>query len=157
MTTHVMNCRNGALTNYDAYDFNSYVDAGNGVVLAAGMDGIYELSGDDDNGQAIDAHIRTGNHDFDSSAIKTIIDAYIGVVGNGEFVLSVITDNNVTTVYSVNSLAIQGHTVKVNLGKGARGRYWTIEFANLNGSDFELDSMEFNVQIMTRRAYASLG
>ncbi|KJU86379.1 hypothetical protein MBAV_001428 [Candidatus Magnetobacterium bavaricum] len=157
MTTHVLNCRNGALTTYDNYNFNSYIDVDAGVVLAAGMDGIYELSVDNDNGQAIDAHIRTGNHDFDSSAIKSILDAYIGVVGDGEFVLSVITDNNTTNVYPVESLAIQGHTIKVNLGKGARGRYWTVEFKNINGSDFELDGMEFNVQIMTRRAYASLG
>ncbi|MES0334877.1 MAG: hypothetical protein SFH39_00745 [Candidatus Magnetobacterium sp. LHC-1] len=156
MTTHVMNCRNGALTNYDAYDFNSYVDAGNGVVLAAGMDGIYELSGDDDNGQVIDAHIRTGNHDFDSSAIKTIIDAYIGIAGEGEFLLSVITDKNVTNTYTVDSLAIQGHTSKVNIGKGAKGRYWTVEFKNVNGADFELDGMEFNVQLTPRRAYAAL-
>ncbi len=160
MTTYAMNCRNGALTNYDNYDFNSYFDCGDGVCLAAGMYGIYELSGNNananDNGNPIDAHLRTGNHDLDTSALKRILDVYIGLAGDGSFLLSVVTDDNTTNVYPIESLAIQGHTVKVNLGKGAKGRYFMLDFMNLNGSDFEIDNVELNVQLTTRRAYAVL-
>jgi hypothetical protein len=41
----------------------------------------------------------------------------------------------------------------VKIGKGLRSRYWQFELVNIDGADFDLDTIEFHPVLLTRRVF----
>ena len=144
--TLVANLKTAAHSNYDNFDFNSLSGE-----YGAKSDGIYQLAGSTDNGVAIDTLLDIGNTDFQDSHLKRITDAYIGCKSDGNVKLTVATENN-SNAYTINAANAIIKTVKVNLGKGAKGRYWRLKLENVNGSSFTMDSLEVLAEILNRRS-----
>lgn len=146
-TTWAINTRSGATTEYTNYNFNSFAKGGN-KYLAASQDGLYELNGDDDDNAAIIATIRSGLMQLGNSRFTAFKDVYIGMRGNGNFVLRMVTGSGQT--YNYNVVASSLRSTKVPLGKGLRARYFAFELIN-SGQDFDLDSVEFLPLVSHRR------
>ena len=146
ITTWALNTKTGALTEYADYAFNSFARLGDRYMGAAD-DGLYELTGDTDDGRDIIAEIESGLAQISGSRFTSFRAAYLAVRGGGRFVLRLETGDG--KVYNYAVTADHMETTKVHLGKGLRARYFSFTLISA-GQDFDLEALEF-VPIAARR------
>jgi hypothetical protein len=146
-TTWAVNTRSGATTEYSNYEFNSFTKVGTRY-LGASSTGLYELDGDTDAGNDIIAHIKSGLLQLGNSRFTAFRDAYLGMRGEGDFVLRLVTGTGI--IYDYNLVASSLRSTKVPLGKGLRARYFAFELIS-TGQDFDLDTVEFLPLVSQRR------
>jgi hypothetical protein len=147
ITTWTINARTGAVTEYENYEFNSFARFGQ-MYIGADSEGIYELNGCNDEGSAIIARVRSGLAQLTGSRFTMLRDAYLGIRGNGSYVLRVTTGDGQSYDYSFD-IDDSMKTTRVQLGKGMRARYIAFELIS-TGSDFDLESVEF-IPLMSQR------
>ncbi len=147
---YVLNLNNEALTEYKNFNFNSFCTF-KGKYLGGNANGIMVLEGSDDDGESISASFNMGITDFRVQNIKKVHDAYISAKGDGSLILTVITDDGLESGYPVNLENTRTKPVKVNIGKGKKGKYWEFSLENVGGSDFEVSEIELNVELLNRR------
>ena len=140
----MMNIETGAVSRYEGFNFNS-MDGDIGSM----DDGIYSLSGDDNNGTPIDSFVVSPRVDFGTSHLKRLTDSYVSCSSDGELTLSTIVDGQ-EREYTVKAKS-EINTIKNNLARGTKNRYWQIKVANKLGSNFELESIELLPQVLSRR------
>lgn len=146
-TTWAMNTRTGAVTEYSNFVFNSFGKIGD-IYLGASDDGLYALSGDNDAGTDIIARLKSGFAQFAGSKFTLFKGIYLGVRGEGDFVLRLTTGDDKTYNYTVSTR--NQRTTKVHIGKGLRARYFAFELIS-EGQDFDFDSIEFVPLVADRR------
>lgn len=147
VTTWAINTKTMAATEYTNYSFNSFAQMGH-KYLGATSDGLYELQGDTDNGTDIIADIKSGLMQLGGSRFSSFKTAYIGMRGEGNFVLKIETGDGKFYNYAVIGKDMQ--TSRVHFGKGLRARYFAFELIS-TGQDFDLDSIEFIPLVVQRR------
>lgn len=150
----VMNAETKAASKYLSYPFNSFAEI-DGVLYAASQDGIYQLTGDDDAGDDIDARIESGLMDFGVSFLKRISDAYIGYASDGTVVLKITSTyagEKKTNTYTLRpQTSTSAREGKQKLAKGTKALFWKFELLNTEGSSLELHSIRFLPLITSRR------
>ncbi len=147
LTTWAMNTRTAAVTEYDNFEFNSFgVIAGRSVGATA--DGLYELTGDDDAGDAIIARIKGGFMQFGGTKLSSLKAAYLATRGDAEFILRIETGQGELYNYAVSTRDMR--STKVHMGKGLRARYFSFELISA-GEDFDIDTLEFIPIVVARR------
>jgi hypothetical protein len=140
-----LNLTTGAISKFDNYNFNSLT-----TTLGAGSDGIFDLTGATDNGAAIDAFVETGKLDFDTTELKRCTYYYVAKNG-GKLRLSVDTENTKLITYPVIRATTEPETERVKLAMGAKGKYWQLKLANVDGSAAVVDAQEILVEKLTRK------
>jgi hypothetical protein len=147
---YALNTQTSGVSEYTNFNFNS-ID----YPYAANSTGIYKL-GDSDtfDGVNIDVSIKTGLMDFGTSLKKQVPYAYLGVTSTGKIVLKAIT--NIMGIkkeiwYQVDSFNTALDTTRIEMGKGVKAKYWQFEIVNIDGGDFELESMEVLPLVLKRR------
>lgn len=156
LIAYVVNANTGAVSTYTNYNFNSFAKL-NGRYFGATDAGIYELTGADDDGTAIDASVVLPTTDFqvdkvaDADSLKRLPTVYLGVNTIGDMMLKVTAngDDNFYTLSGTTTTSL--HTGRMLLGKGVAARYWDFELTNVDGADFTLESMTFYPVALTRR------
>lgn len=146
VTVWSINAVTGSVSQYDNYAFNSFAKFGQ-TFIGADENGLYELNGCSDDGEAIVASIRSGLAQLTASRFTMIRDAYLGLRGNGSFILRISTGDG--DVYNYAFDAQNMRTTRVPLGKGMRSRYVSFELIG-DGEDFDLESVEF-IPLMSKR------
>lgn len=148
----VVNLRHGAVTEYESMAFNSLIEW-DGVYYGASVDGIFTLTGDDDDGTAIAGYARTGITDHGTEVTKRETDAYVSGDSAKKMVLTVMIDDGATEYdYPVPmQYADAFDAVKATLGRGLRKRYRQYELANTEGADFEVDRLDIEVRPIEQR------
>jgi hypothetical protein len=146
-TTWAINTRTAAVTEYSNYTFNSFAQTGH-KYLGASDSGLYELNGDKDVNTDIIAHIKSGFAQFGGSRFTSFKAAYLGMRGEGDFILKLETGDGKTYTYAVVGKDMQ--TTRVHMGKGLRARYFSFELIS-TGQDFDLDDIEFLPLVVQRR------
>lgn len=143
-----------APSEYDNFPFNSMARIGQRY-FGASETGLFEFGGDDDAGNPIMARILTGESDFGAPQMKRVERAYMGYSTRGELVLKVIAmlDGQKTEFwYRARPLRAGEVTeTRVPIGRGIESRYWQFEWVNVDGADFELDRLDLQVLITSRR------
>lgn len=147
VTTWAINSRTGAVTEYQNYNFNSFAQIGH-KYLGASSDGLFELIGDDDDGTDIISKVRSGYSQFNGSRFSGFKAAYLGIRAEGDLVFRLLTGDGRTYNYAVKARDME--TVKVQLGKGLRARYFAFELES-TGQDFDLETVELVPMVSTRR------
>jgi hypothetical protein len=135
-TVMAMNLKNRLVSFYQNYNFNSACPF-NGGFIAAGSDGIYLLSGTDDNGTPIDASILLGDMNFGTDYIKTNPEMFINYSGSGPLQVSVIRDQGDETdgPYEVpEPRGIKLETNRAKIPQGLRGAYYQFLIENVDCS-----------------------
>lgn len=156
--TYVMNVHNGAVSRYTNFDFLGYATVG-GIVYGIKPAGLYKIgiqtlddvgAEADVGGVDINCAVTTGLLDFGTSYMKRVEDLYIGGTFKADETFTVTVDGSDTYEYTFDDYAEQSYirTMKTNLGKGLKGRYWTF---SLEGTRFELDAMEVRPFKLSRR------
>lgn len=152
--TYALQTERLALTQYTNFPFNSFAVFG-GRYLGASSDGIFELTGDTDNGTAIAATARFGITDMGTSMLKRVNSVYVGyraALGKRALLLRVTTNETQQRDYGVKpSISAGLHTTRVDLGLGVESRYWQFELRNRDGADFSVDTVDVAVTPLRRR------
>lgn len=155
--TYALQIERGALTRYTNFPFNSFAVFA-GRHLAAGPDGIFELTGDTDAGTAIDSIARFGKTDLGTSRVKRVEHVYIGyrvVKGAKALLLRTYVDGKTRDYGTKPAVSGELHTTRVDLGMGVEARYWQFELRNRDGADFSVDTVEVAPTPVRRRLGAS--
>lgn len=148
----VLNTETGGLTNYDNFQFTSLTQL-NGVVYGTTADGIYALTGENDEGRDIESVVQTGFLDFNRPFTKRVSDLYVGYTG-GQLDCTVETYDGPQEEYTYtleerDADAPRNNRMKV--GKGLSSRYWRFTFENVAGADFQIYDAAANVAESKRR------
>ncbi len=141
MSTLNINLKNRATSQYVNYDFNSMVKFG-GKVLGANSSGLFDLSGDNDNGVAISAYFTPIMTDFGIGNPKRMRYIYLGYESSGNLELDLQADEQNARSYEVESNKTGQQRKRVSIGRDGYGRYWSFTIRNLSGADFSVDSIE---------------
>jgi hypothetical protein len=143
------------VSEYSNYAFNSLAFTGDEMIGAAD-DGLYLLEGDDDEGDPIQAQLKTLMLDFGTSRQKRVRSAYMGYTSAGEIVLKVICavdgelQENWYKGRKTSSQDVPGENY-IEIGQGLKSRYWQFELENIDGADFEIDVLELHPVLLSRR------
>ena len=142
-----VNTDTGASTRYENYSFNSFATVGLRQ-FGVRKDGVYLLGGTSDAGQAIEAGVALGKHDFGTQALKHIAAVYAGVSATGQLFLRVGDGKNQYT-YKARRVDADMRTQRFIPGGGLRANYFTFDL--VSEGDFELDNITFGVAVTKRR------
>lgn len=145
----VVNLDSNASTTYSNYDYNSFARIGDRFYGASDF-GLFELAGDDDAGEPIEASISLGKLDFGTKALKTISEAYVGMAGEAELYVKVIAEGR-AFIYKARGFGPDLKQRRVEVGRGLSASYHTVELFNKDGADFEIDSVLFRVADLKRK------
>lgn len=141
---YAMNLRNAGMVKYENYPFSGLAVVGN-VPLAIGPEGLYRLEGDTDDGDPIRARVRTGLTDFGTSMLKHTLNSFVAYTSDGKLVLKVTTTDGGRKRERWYELrertADQPVGGRFDVAKGMVGLFWGYELVNVDGADFELDTV----------------
>lgn len=144
----------GAASEYRNYPFNGFVNFA-GKYYGTADDGFYLLEGEDDQGDPIEAWIKTALMDFGTGKLKKVPDVYVGFIGGNKMVLRVITTNaGVQTEHHYTTTVPAGdamHNGRIEVGRGLESRYWQFQLCNVDGAEFELDDIVWRPVMLDRR------
>lgn len=155
-TTWAINTRTSAVTEYQNWQFNSYVQIGN-EYYGANQNGLWLLNNQTDNGANIETDVASGLIDIGGGHYTQLDGVYIGmrVSDNArEFILKLnVPDDinaNQTITYVYTFRPFNMRSTRISIGKGFRHRYFQWELVS-PGPDFDLDTIEFIPLISKRR------
>jgi hypothetical protein len=143
-----------AVVEYQNFPFNSFA-LFNGKYYGASEDGIFELTGSDDNGTEIEAYVRAALNTLGTNRFKRMPSMYLGYTSSGTMVLKVVTVANGAKVEDWYTLREKPADVmrdaRIKVGKGLKSVYWAWELHNKDGADFALDIVELMPLALDRR------
>jgi hypothetical protein len=149
--TWVVNQNTGAPSRYEDYDFDAFAVIGQNYLGARG-DGIYLLDGDDDAGAEIDAIATTANTDLEEAKLKRVTGAYLGLHASGQVHLTLRTDQGQETgPYRLRQSPNTQTTERAKFRRGIKSRYWQADMENADGEDVQIDTLELEAEVVTRR------
>lgn len=148
--TIVMNIKNKALTQYNNYNFNSMCNFG-GKNLGLISTGMYDLTGDTDDGYQIDWNIRTGNLSLEMNDKKRIKQVWISHRTNGNMVLTVVKPNGEEYEYELENVILEENVARVKVGKGIKSKYVKLDLKNVGGSTLLLDALRVHYDVLSKK------
>jgi hypothetical protein len=150
----VMNAETTGTTSYSNFPFNSLFTH-QGKTYGVAEDGLYEMTGNTDDGEPIEAMVRTGDIGFGTSREKNIPRAYLNVLTDGRLILKTISSVRGARTERIYELAAKGGNDealrRVPLARGLRGVTWAFEIRNVDGSDFDFADAEVIPVVLSRR------
>lgn len=145
-----MNLANGAVTEYENFPFVSFASVG-GRTFAAGADGLFELTGTTDDGEAIAALVRLGKLDLGGTQQKRVTTAYVEATSEAALALHVFTEEGDDHAYPMGNTAETLAVHRALLGRGIRSKRLQIGLGNPGGGAFAVASVAVLVESGSRR------
>ena len=146
-----------APTQYDQWPFNSMCEV-DGNILAFGEDGISICSvcGNDDNGEAIVASFRLPAVNLGVINQKRIRKFTLGfqAATDGAYILTVTDDNENARQYYLRPIlpGLKPHSAEIYADRDGVGVYFAVQFDNVDGADFTIDTIEAIFEILGKKA-----
>jgi hypothetical protein len=145
--TWVVNLETTASSRYGNYGFRAFDMTPWGAVGVA-EDGLYLLEGADDAGLPVQGGIAMADRSFGTRAEKKIDAVYIGVSADQLLTLKVEADGEIQYYQAKGRTGWLGEQ-RFTPGKGLVDNFWS--FTLLGDAPFEVESIEFNVLVLSRR------
>ena len=135
----VANLRNKAISTYSNLPFNSLAYF-NGKYIGATNQGLFVLGGKKDNLSNVISKLNTGPLDLGEGTARYLRDIWITYRSDGHIALTIYVDedNSLTSTGSTEVASNQVREEKIKVGRGLKGRFFTIELTNMSGSDFDI-------------------
>lgn len=150
----VLNTDSLGVTQYTNFPFDGLTSHG-GRSFGLTATGLYELTGDDDDGAPIEALLRTGLTDFGTSYRKALPRAYLYLAQDGGVYLRVTTEwagKRRQVWYTVTGRPSADAALRrVKLSRGLRGTSWQFEIANIDGGALDLRGAEVVPMVLSKR------
>jgi len=145
---YALNLAMRGLTQFTAYGYNSFATF-NGVTLAAGDNGLFAIAGETDDGTNIDASFGMHNKEPMSGRMRSAVANYRT---DGQLILRVIPEETDDVYeYTMTKADDVLSKARTKLGRGIKGSNWQFEVSNVDGSDFEFDSIDITADETQRR------
>lgn len=146
---YAINITTGAVTQYTGFDFDNVLRFGDRF-FGVRRDGVYELSGDTDNGEPIIAQVKTFNTDFGKTNLKRVPFVYVVGEAGTDLQVGFAADKKPAINYPVGLVSEQGVQVgRAKAGLGMKGIYYNFTLTNTEGQDFSIDRLEAIVDATT--------
>ena len=139
-----INLSTGETASYTQFPFQRVVRFADGF-YGVNASGLYRLGGETDAGQPIAVTLETAPMDFDSLLMKRVPYLYVGMT-QGQARITSMTDGVAYGPFATE----HGHK-RVQLPRGAKGRYWGFRLVNVQGGPFRLDKLDVVIETTTRR------
>ena len=137
------------MTQYTGFDFDNVLRFGDRF-FGVRRDGVYELSGDTDNGEPIIAQVQTFNTDFGKTNLKRVPFVYVVGEAGTDLQVGFAADKKPAINYPVGLVSEQGVQVgRAKAGLGLKGVYYSFTLSNTEGQDFQIDRLEAIVDATT--------
>jgi hypothetical protein len=152
----VLNTDSKAASEYRNFPFDSFATF-RGQHYAAGPNGIARLTGSTDDGENIDAWLRTTLTHYGTEKLKRTPDCYLGITTAGDMVLKVVAFDPYTGTKSEDWYAVRKRqaagpgVATVEIGRGLKSTFFQYELHNVDGADFALDSLRLRPVVLDRR------
>jgi hypothetical protein len=149
-STLVMNTKTGAMSEYAGYEFNSYCQF-NDSVLLAGSKGIYEADNTDHDGYqgfTILSRIRTGQFDTHiNGKTNKLRNGFVTYESDGGVRLSTTGDGTVARAYPMLTENINGVIERrVKFERGIRNRIFDLKIENISGAKLQLEKVVLTLE-----------
>lgn len=149
-----INIKGKQISQFKSYTFNSMVNF-NDTSLGANNLGLFNLTGDTDNGVKILSELELVMTDMGIKNPKRLRYFYIGFESNADLLLTVTCDESVIKTYNIKANKTGQQRTRVPIGRDIYGRYWSFNITNPNGNPFAVDAIdvlpiirnEFNVSV----------
>lgn len=128
-----------ATTQYLNFDYNSMVKFGNRFLCAADS-GLFEITGETDNGNNIESYFEPVTMDFGITNEKKLRSVYIGYEAAGDLILTISTELGLSESYTIPASVSGQHGRKISVSRLLRGRYWIFQIYS-NGVPFSVDKI----------------
>lgn len=148
-TTWAINTRTNAITEYQNWAFNSFATFGR-KYIGANSSGIFELNGERDETTNIVATLQNGYMQMGGTRLAGLKGAYIAARGEGQWLMKLTAGDGREYTYQF-QLQPNLMTTRIQVGKGLRSRFFSCTLQNIDGQDFDLESLEFVPILSTRR------
>jgi hypothetical protein len=136
------NTKLGAVTDYSAFEFNSFARVGTRL-FAAGPNGVFLLEGNDDAGATIDWKLRTGFFDSGGPLVRTP-SIFVSARTSQAIRVKVWPNEDIAYEYTLPTNGRESFFQRrIRAGKGMKSRYYRVELSSMNGGTFDLASLEF--------------
>ena len=149
-----VNTESGAPYQYTNFPFNSFAMI-NGTYYGADESGLFSLEGSTDDGTNIEASIKSGLINLGTTLFKRIPRAYFGYTSDGILLFNTITTESGQKIerwYEFKEKTAEETTnTRVKLARGVKSVYWQFEIINVDGADFDFDSIKLMPAILKRR------
>lgn len=145
-----INLETNAPSRYVRLPANSMCTFG-GVTYLANEGGIYAYGGDDDDGREIAAGVLLPQTDYGSDLNKRLPIVQAALRTTGRVRLSASTNSGARGYTVITPEDDRMNAMRVTLGLGLEGRYWTLRLDNVDGADLEAESLSFTPIILKRR------
>lgn len=150
--SYAINLATGAVTHYVDFPFDQVLRFGTRH-FGVRPDGIYELTGDTDDGAPIAATVKTFQTDFEVTNYKRV--PYVYLFGRFGGAMTVGAQANEGPEYSFPAPAIHGagvQAVRAKIAQGLKGNTWSFTFSNADGASFDIERAEALITT-TSKAY----
>lgn len=143
-----------AVVEYQNFPFDCFTEF-NGRYYGGNAQGLFQLfEGSDDDGEPIEAWIRSGLSNFGTGKAKRMPSLYLGYSGDGTLVLKAITtsetDGRVEDWYQLTPRAsTAAREARIKLGRGLKSVFWGFELRAVG--DVAIDVIEWQPLILDRR------
>ena len=140
--SYVINLATGAVSRYTDFPFDRIHRFGNRH-FGVRQDGIYELTGDTDNGAPISASVTTFATDFGTTNFKRI--SYVYLMGRFGGDMAVGVQVNEGAGHTFPAPAIRGggvHALRAKIAQGIKGNAWSFTVSNVDGANFDIERIE---------------
>ena len=149
--TFAINTRTLGLTEYQGLSINSFAKF-NGVTLAATPTGIVALTGSVDGTAIIDASAKLARMHFGYEQLKRVKDVFVSYRSDSAMVLTVDLEGDTQYQYTIEPRGTTGlRNSRAKLGRKLKSKYWQLGLKNVDGADFDVDSMAFEPQELERK------
>jgi len=128
------NLDNKATSQY-ILDINSLVKF-NGSFYCASDSGLFQFSGTDDAGTAINSYFELPMMDFGLPNEKRLRFAYIGYEATAAIAMTISTEHSISDTYTLPATTDLQSGYRVTISRKLYGRYFTFKFA---GAGFAID------------------
>lgn len=148
--TWLFNATTYAASRVRGYFFDSFATL-QGAVFGANAAGIFEITGDTDDGVAIDSSIIVGRSASRAPNVKRFSYGYVYGVSDDVLIVRVADDD--ATVYNYETERVLGTVVRsqrFKVGKGLKMHYWQFALENQGGTYFEVEHVDLLPAILER-------
>jgi len=111
-------------------------DCSNGSFFCASDSGLFQFSGSDDAGVALNSYFELPMMDFGLTNEKRLRFAYIGYEATTAITMTVSTEHSLSDTYTLPATTDLQSGYRVTISRKLYGRYWTFKFA---GAGFTID------------------
>jgi hypothetical protein len=143
---YAVNVLTSALTNYSGFKFTAFASVGQ-TLYGAKADGVYRARAGDDDGATLNAYVDFGTSDFGASTVKSVEAVYLGVATDGELYARMETGTH-SRLYRV---VPRGDMMRAKPAAGVNARLWNVSLEIVDVTEFELDLVEIQVGVSSRR------